>query len=394
MNANLTAPPPDAEPQAACARCVTALPAEALFCPGCGLPAGFVPVAVPPAPPRTVARRALGILAGIGGALAAVAGFAAIILWIAGSASGSGGDEGDLRAVAVSADGRLVAAASRQGRLIVWDSATGYPVREMETGDRGVAAFAPSGWTIATGGRTGCAVHLWSAKTGGQMAQLAPADEPDAARTGTLALAFSHDGQFVAGGCQDGSVTLWSVNRGVPVLRVAAQTGEVRSLAFAPDGAALYSGGQDGTVRRWSLPGGEAGPVFTGLKDAATSLALTPDGARQIGATDGVRGDERIIVWDTATAAEFARLSWDRGMAPVALSPDGSLLATSTLGSVALVERANGDVARRLDLPGKGSGMAALAFSPDGQWLVTGGEHRVAVMWNPHSGTLLRRLRP
>ncbi len=379
---------------AACARCGTALVPDGLFCSGCGLPAGFHPVSVPPLPLQSWQRRALGIVLGVAGFLTAVAGFVAIMLAIANNAmSGSGGgDDGDLRAITFSPDGKQAIAASRQGRVTVWDTSSGYPIRTLDTGDRGVVALTPVGWTVATGARAECGVTLWDLRTGTQQAQLLPATKRSRDRTGTLAVAIAPDGGRVAAGCQDGSVTVWEVAAGRPLATVEASRGELRALAFAPDGNSLYSGGADRIARRWSLPDGTEQARFTGLQDTVISLAPTRDGARLIGATDGVRGDQRIVVWDVGNGNEVGRLGWDKGMAPVALSPDGSLLAATSLGSIIVIERVTSAAVRTLSMPGTAQ-VAALAFTPDGRRLAAVGEDRTAMLWDPATGSLIRRLR-
>jgi len=65
----------------------------------------------------------------------------------------------------------------------------------------------------------------------------------------------------------------------------------------------------------------------------------------------------------------------------VAFSPDGKLLATSSMGNDArLWELPSGNL--RATLKGHVQAILAVAFSPDGKTLVTGGMDRKVKLWN------------
>jgi WD40 repeat protein len=107
-------------------------------------------------------------------------------------------------AVVFSPDGRLLAAASIRGRVVVWEAATGAEVLRLEARST-VVAFSPDGRLLATSdGEDG--VRLWDAATGAERMRFRGHDG------GVEALAFSPDGRRQASGGADATVLLWDVS--------------------------------------------------------------------------------------------------------------------------------------------------------------------------------------
>jgi WD40 repeat protein len=66
--------------------------------------------------------------------------------------------------------------------------------------------------------------------------------------------AFSPDGTRVVSGGQDGALILWNAETGKPLIRYEGHTAAVRRLAFSSDGRTIASGSTDGSARLWRLP--------------------------------------------------------------------------------------------------------------------------------------------
>ncbi|MFO0807200.1 MAG: FecR domain-containing protein [Gemmataceae bacterium] len=112
----------------------------------------------------------------------------------------------DIRAIAYSADGRLLATAGIDATVKVWDAATGEH-------------------------RATLLGHL---------------------RT-VHAIAFSPDGRLLASASGDGTVKLWDVVAGAERTTIRGPRHAVVAMAFAPDGKRLATAGTDKTVRVWDL---------------------------------------------------------------------------------------------------------------------------------------------
>ena len=69
-------------------------------------------------------------------------------------------------------------------------------------------------------------------------------------------VAFSPDGQMLAGAGADGVITIWSWPDGA-MRRTLRHNGGATGLAFSPDGAHLATSGYDAAVRIWRLTDGQ-----------------------------------------------------------------------------------------------------------------------------------------
>jgi WD40 repeat protein len=143
-------------------------------------------------------------------------------------------------AVAFSPDGRLLATAEGDGRLLLWGPNVLTPKRtlaerQVTVGLDGVA-FSPDGWLVASGGNV--PVRFWSVADGTVVGDLA--DYPN---LGFGTVVFSPNGKLlVTGGLQ-----LWQLDDTAHIALVEGHIsvgggGSVNSFAFSPNGQLLASG--------------------------------------------------------------------------------------------------------------------------------------------------------
>jgi RNA polymerase sigma factor (sigma-70 family) len=107
-------------------------------------------------------------------------------------------------------------------------------------------ALSPNGKFVAAGG-AGEEVDLWDAESGKHVASLQGPERM------TRGVAFSPDSKTVAAAADDGKVYLWDAQTGQRKETLAGHEAEVFAVAFSPDGATLASVSQDQTVRLWRL---------------------------------------------------------------------------------------------------------------------------------------------
>ncbi|GAB4535330.1 MAG: hypothetical protein Fur0018_25590 [Anaerolineales bacterium] len=149
--------------------------------------------------------------------------------------------------LACSADGRLLAGISVNGKIRLWD--TQRQTRLHTTDDYAetlrCAAFSPDGNLLATGATSG-QMQLWRIPDL-SMHRILPCNEAGTIRT----LDFSPDNRILAAAGQDGHIYLWDVIEGTRLGILQGHTQQIWQLAFSPDGKTLLSASDDGTLRLW-----------------------------------------------------------------------------------------------------------------------------------------------
>jgi WD40 repeat protein len=326
------------------------------------------------------------------------------------------GHTGRVRGVAFSPDGRLIASASQDKTVRIWDVRNGKQHAKLDHVDWvGDLAFSPDGQLLASAGGDP-AVSIWTVATGERQANLAgnsgalfgvafsPGDGHLLASAGAdtavriwdvssgqqrvilvghtaavLGVAFSPNGRLLASASQDRTVRLWEVDAGRQRAVLAGHTQWVRGVAFSPDGRFLASSGGDRTVRIWDVAVGRQRAVLTGHTDPVRSVAFSP-ALQHLLASAG--GDRTVRVWETGSWSSTALLSGHIGwVGGVAFAPNGRLLAsTSEDRKVRIWEI--GDSQPRVEVAGRVAGAFCLAFSPDGRFLASGGGDRLVRVWD------------
>ena len=169
-----------------------------------------------------------------------------------------GGHTGYCVSLDFSRDGKLLASGGRDGRAILWSTATWQATQTLlnpdknSSGGRGViedVAFSPDGKTLAMASREeGGKVFLWDVATSKLFETLIGHS------SAVNAVVFSPDGRTLASGSSDQTVRLWNVETRRELMQLdsgGVELGEVSTLAFSPDGRRLLAGGR-GPAALWS----------------------------------------------------------------------------------------------------------------------------------------------
>jgi len=286
------------------------------------------------------------------------------------------GHGGALRDVAVSPDGRAVAAGGDDGRVELWllNDREYVEVAALE-GRVAALAFAPDGGAIAAAAYDG-SVRLWDLAT-------SPPKERALAAPGAPqmhAVAFSPAGDRVAALDADGLVAVWDLASGERRTQRAAP-GRERALAFSDDGRHLATASHDGAILVWNLTD-DTTRWLRGHLDAVTWIAFAPGAATVVSTSR----DGTARIWPENGAARVLATEDGVPLAGGALSPDGARLATGDArGRVWLYELSEPRAAPRL-LGQHDERVRELAFLPDGRRLVSVGWDKTARLWDLAGG--------
>ena len=265
------------------------------------------------------------------------------------------------------------------GLIDLRDPTTGESVRSW-TGhevDVNEVAFSHDGELLATGGDDGY-LRVWETATGDEVAEL----RGDGGEVAS-AMSFSPDGRLVVGTWMDRSETrVFDVRSGEMLLEIGMP--QVHGAHFSPDGAqiALASLEVDGVVVVDSRTAEQVHHVGKGT-DHARDARFSPDGRWLASA----HGDGLVRVWDAATGElRFTVTGHTAEATSVAWSPDSARLATAGSDGTARVhDLIDGGARETVVVSGRdtANGIAVVDFSPDGNRIVTGDMATTAVqVWD------------
>ena len=283
---------------------------------------------------------------------------------------------GPVNSVAFSATGKVVATASNDGTVKIWDVSTTEELATLRVSEGWVTsiAFSPDSKMLASGSNDR-SVKLWDTATKQELASFT-------GHTGQVnSVAFSPDGNRVASGAGDhdvGETKIWDVAGRREIATLKGEEGAINSVAFSPDGKLLATGNWLNTVKLWEVATGKERATLKGHGVWVSSVTFSPDGKKLASGSF----DSTAKLWDVATGRELATLRSQSGVIhTVAFSPDGKWLATGgTDSSVKLW-----DVATAQELTthkGHSDIIYSVAFSPDGKTVATASKDGTAKLWD------------
>lgn len=230
-------------------------------------------------------------------------------------------------AVLFSPDNHVVVSRGGDQLINVWDIVTGHKLHAFPAAGAGGGAasiaLSADGRILAAGGANNL-IRLWSLSDARELPALSGHG------AGVEALAFSPDGTTLASADEHGSIKLWNVAAARELKTLTGHTSWVDALAFAPDGRTLASAGGDRTVRLWDLASGRELRSLQGPAAPVTAVAFAPKDAL-LAASDE---SGLIRLWDTSSWRELHTLRGHTDLVEsVAFSPEGHLLASASADS-------------------------------------------------------------
>ncbi|MHC4445188.1 MAG: protein kinase domain-containing protein [Planctomycetota bacterium] len=268
------------------------------------------------------------------------------------------------------------------------------PSLKLHQAEIRVVAFSPDGRLLATGGDDGVA-KIWDLKKQTLYATLQGYSKI------IKCVAFSPDCKLLAigsadlrGGTYYNDFTLWDVQTTQQVRTFSRHDNWILDVAFSSDGKYLATVGGDKTAKLWEVQTGREVRTFTGHTYPISSIAFSADGKYLATTSNPIMWKSeknKTRVWEVATGRERYSIPYSREC-QVAFGPNGRYLACCLWNSkLALLNQQTGEEIKSFSV--ETSEFNAVVFSPDGKYLAAGCRDGTVRMWEIESGRQLLTFR-
>ncbi len=286
------------------------------------------------------------------------------------------GHEKSVNDVVFSPDGRLLASASEDSTIRLWDIHRREELHPLKS-YRAVrsVAFSPDGKILASGGEDGT-IRLWQITNGQEIQNLKwHEDKPNNKKNLITKLIFSPNGQFLVSENDDGTIGIWEIQRGQELRQWKRK--RKGGIAFNPKENILISGEYDGTICFWDINRGERLNQLKNQIGSVTNVVVNPDG-RLLASTSITK---IVQLWDIENQILFHTLgSHESNVLAIAFSSDGCTLASGCEdGTIILWNTANGQ--RIKNLSGHTEAVLSLCFHPNKLWLASASSDTTVRLW-------------
>jgi WD40 repeat protein len=248
--------------------------------------------------------------------------------------------------------------------------------------------YSPDGSLIATASKDGTIV-IWDVATRKEIARI-PWNPVDPIWFPFFAFAFSSDSQLIALADGTGIVQLWQAREGKLLQTLIGHTETVKGVNFSPSGQQIVSWGNDNTVRVWDVESGKQLSQVSDLLRVSTAL-FSPDGKLLLTSSELTSlelalhsSDRALRTWDASTGeldTTFDTFSGQRSI----FSPDGKyILSIEGVG----VEVFSAQGTRLSEMRGPADVITTIAFSPDSNVVLAGSGDGTGWLWDPLLGIL------
>ncbi|MEQ8168402.1 MAG: hypothetical protein ABRQ38_05865, partial [Candidatus Eremiobacterota bacterium] len=194
---------------------------------------------------------------------------------------------------------------------------------------------------------------------------------------------ISNDGQLALSA--GGYVILWNIEDGKALMKSSPYTGSVRSVYLSYDNKLIVAGYEDGKIRFWN-ESGECLNVLEGHTGRVSSLSITGDMLVSAGI------DRIIKIWHIPSAALIKTIA-GHGDEIWNLIVDGNnIYSGSKDKSVKLWELSRGECIKTFR--GHNDSIRHISVSSDGKFLLSSSMDGVSKLWNISSGEIVKNIEP
>ncbi|MEN9517461.1 MAG: hypothetical protein RLZZ381_49 [Cyanobacteriota bacterium] len=243
--------------------------------------------------------------------------------------------------------------------------------------------YSPDGKIIAaaTWDKT---IQLWNAQTGKLINTLKGHQD------GVNSITFSPNGQFLISGSEDKTINIWNIAQAKLIKTLTGHTDSIKAVTVSPDGKLIASAGYDNIIKLWTIKG-ELLQTIEAHNLAITSLIFSADSKFLASGS----WDNTVKIWsikDTGKSNDLLHTlaGHQDGVTTISLNSDGTVLASGSGDrTIKLWNIKTGELIKTLR--GHTSQINSLAFSRDDRSIISGESQQGLWWWNLNLDNLLDR---
>jgi WD40 repeat protein len=244
--------------------------------------------------------------------------------------------------------------------------------------------FSADGSLLASASRDGM-VRLWSLKESGKdskktdkQSKTVVIQEPK----GVLRVVFSPDSQLIATANRDRTVKLWD-HQGQLMRTLIGHSDRVNAVVFSPDGLLIASASDDKTVKLWTRDG-QLLKTLIGHQGWVTDLAFSSDG--EYLASAGY--DNLVNIWSRQGELIKSLKGVSDSVARVNFLSNNQIISTTSWNNQVQLWRLDDTLLKTLS--GHSDRITSLDWYQDGETLVTASKDGSMILWDLNLENLLQ----
>ncbi|KAJ5082267.1 hypothetical protein N7532_011310 [Penicillium argentinense] len=285
--------------------------------------------------------------------------------------------------VAFSHDSKFLASASYDGTVKMWDAGSGQCLLNVQ-GHSGIVysvVFSHDSKNLAFAVYD-LTVHVWDVGSGQCLQTLKGHSHL------VRSVSFSHDSKLLASASDDRTVNVWDASSGQFLQALESHSNLVHSVTFSYNSRLLTSASDDGAIKVWDADSGQCLLTLQGHRDSVNSVAFSCDSNLLASASY----DSNVNVWDAGSGQCLLTLEGHSDRVNLVTFSHNSILLTSVSldGAIKVWDTGSGQCLQTLE--GHSHRVKSVAFSHDSKLLASASYDGTVKMWDACTGQCLLTL--
>ncbi len=287
-------------------------------------------------------------------------------------------------AAAFSHDGLLIASASHDNTLKLWDAQSGQCIHTLKGHDDWVksVAFDHNSKRIASASFDQT-IKIWNAVSAQCILTLKGHEGL------VLSVAFNHNSKRIASASFDKTIKIWNAVSGQCIHTLKGHNNTINSVAFDHNSKRIASASYDKTIKIWNAESGQCILTLKGHSDTVLSVAFDHNNKRIASASY----DKTIKIWNAVSAQCILTLKGhDHWVQSVAFDHNSKRIASASYDKTIKIWNAESGQCIHT-LKGHSDTVLSVAFDHNNKRIASASDDKTIKIWNAVSGQCILTLK-